>query len=142
MKFSEIDPRSWPELQPYLDTCVLPLSGLSGEESPAEATDKVARAGEWLSPVEEAFRGRTVTMPACHYGTGGTEFVRKINELISAWKKGGFRYVVLVGGQPMELSGVEADLYIRPAAGEDEPDAEAIVKSVTDLWQGRTKATN
>jgi len=139
MKFSEIDPESWPELQPYLDTCLLPLSGLTGGETPSEATEKVARTGEWLAPLEEAFRGRTVTMPAFHYGSGSPEHVGKINELIASWKRGGFRYVVLVCGQPLDLPAAGADLYICPAAEQEEPDAQAIAKSVADLWRSPKK---
>ncbi len=140
MKFSEIDPRSWPELQLYLDTCLLPLSGLTGEESPAEATEKVARTGDWLAPLEQAYRGRTVTMPAYHYVAGSPEHIRKINDLIANWRASGFRYVVLVSGHALELPGAQADLFLRPAAGEHEPDDQEIVKSVADLWRGRTKA--
>ncbi|MFB9275252.1 DUF2487 family protein [Cohnella cellulosilytica] len=140
MKFSEIDPQSWPELQPYLDTCLLPLSGLTGEESPSEATEKVARTGDWLAPLEEAFRGRTVTMPAYHYGADSPEHIRKVNELIASWRAGGFRYVVLVCGQPLELPGIDADLYVRPAAAPDEPDEQAIVQAVAGLWRSRAKA--
>ncbi|MFC4599055.1 DUF2487 family protein [Cohnella hongkongensis] len=140
MKFSEIDPLSWPELQPYLDTCLLPLSGLTGEESPSEATEKVARTGEWLAPLEEAFRGRTVTMPAYHYGAGGPEQVLQLNKLIASWRNGGFRYVVLVSGQPLKLPGVAADVYLHPASDSEPPDDRSITKSVADLWRSRTNA--
>ncbi|QTH44882.1 DUF2487 family protein [Cohnella sp. LGH] len=142
MKFSEIDPQSWPELQPYLDTCLLPLSGLTGQESPSEATEKVARTGEWLSPLEEAFRGRTVTMPAYHYGAGGPEHIGKINELIASWRNDGFRYVVLVCGQPIDLSEADADAYICPSAEQEEPDDRTIAQSVADLWRSRAKSAN
>ncbi|MFC4302856.1 DUF2487 family protein [Cohnella boryungensis] len=137
MKFSEIDPEAWPELQPYLDTCLLPLSGLTGEESPCEAADKIAMTGLWLSPLEEAFRGRTVTMPAFHYESEGPDRIGRLNALISSWKRNGFRYVVLVSGQPLDLEGAKAELVIRPDAEGDEPDARSVAKLLADLWRSR-----
>jgi len=135
MKFSEIGPESWPDLQPYMDTCLLPLSGLTGEESPFEATEAVASAGRWLTPLETAFRGRTVTMPAYHYGTDGPELVDELNRLIGLWKRAGFRYVVVVSGRPMRLDRLEADLYVRPGTEDEEPDGKALAKAVADLWK-------
>jgi len=138
MKFSEIDPESWPELQPYMDTCLLPLSGLTGEEAPGEATEAVARTGRWLSPLEQAFRGRTVTMPASHYESGGEEHTGRLNRLIASWKELGFRYVVVVCGRPLELPGLQADLYVRPGEEGEEPDDKALAKAVADMWRKRT----
>jgi len=136
MKFSEIGADSWPELQPYLDTCLLPLSGLTGEESPIEATDKVARTGQWLAPLEYAFRGRTVTMPAYHYDAGSYEHSERINQLIARWRKMGFRYVVIISGQPSEWhQHLLADLFIQPSAIEEEPNSQDITKLVSELWQ-------
>ncbi|QJD82441.1 DUF2487 family protein [Cohnella herbarum] len=137
MKFSEIDADSWPDLQPYLDTCLIPLSGLKGGEAPWEATEKVARAGQWLSPLEQAFRGRTVTMPAFHYDEEGSAQSDSINRLIAGWKKLGFRYVIVVSGQALEAGDqLQADLIIQPLDGEDEPDTGRISKAVAELWRG------
>ncbi|WP_256757317.1 DUF2487 family protein [Cohnella sp. WQ 127256] len=139
MKFSEIDEASWPDLQPYLDTCIIPLSGLTGEESPWEATDKVARTGQWLAPLEQAFKGRTVTMPAFHYDADGNEQTERINQLIANWRKVGFRYVIIVSGQSLEPKEyINADLIIYPGAEEVEPDSPLISKRVADLWRKPT----
>ncbi|MCD9021176.1 DUF2487 family protein [Cohnella silvisoli] len=136
MKFSEIDGDSWPELQPYLDTCLIPLSGLTGKESPWEATDKVARTGQWLAPIEQDFRGRTVTMPAIHYDIGGDGDAEQLNHLIGQWKKNGFRYVIVISGHLLEGSGkLDADLIIQPATEEDQPDSQLIGKAVASLWR-------
>ncbi|BBI33221.1 DUF2487 family protein [Cohnella abietis] len=141
MKFSEIDADSWPELQLYLDTCLIPLSGLTGEESPWEATDKLARVGGWLAPLEQAFRGRTVTMPAFHYDGEGVEHAERLNQLISRWRNNGFRYVIVISGQPLDWSGhLNADLIIQPNDAEDEPNDQAISKQIAELWRAR-KAT-
>ncbi len=137
MKFSEINADSWSELQPYLDTCLIPVSGLTGSESPWEAADKVARTGQWLEPLEQAFRGRTVTMPAFHYDAGDKLDKEKLNRLINQWKKNGFRYVIVISGQPVDLPGqLEADFVIQPQAEEEEgPDGARIRNSIAELWR-------
>jgi 23S rRNA (pseudouridine1915-N3)-methyltransferase len=139
MKFSEIGEESWPELQPYLDTCLIPLSGLTGEESPWEATEKVARTGQWLAPLEQAFRGRTVTMPAFHYDSGSSLTIEWLNRLIGQWKNSGFRYVIAISGQRLEGEvRLDADLIIQPGPEEDEPDSQLISKSVASMWRGQS----
>jgi 23S rRNA (pseudouridine1915-N3)-methyltransferase len=136
MKFNEIGEDSWPELQPYLDTCLIPLSGLTGEELPWEATEKVARTGQWLAPLEQAFRGRTVTMPAFHYDIGSSLTIERLNRLIGQWKNSGFRYVIVVSGQRLEGEArLDADLIIQPRAEEEEPDSQLIGKMVASLWR-------
>jgi 23S rRNA (pseudouridine1915-N3)-methyltransferase len=136
MKFSELTSESWPDLQLYLDTCIIPISGLTGAESPWEATDKVARTGQWLAPLEHTFHGRTVTMPAFHYYNGSSDDTEKLNGLCIQMRKSGFRYVIAICGQPLGLSEkVIADLIVQPASGKDEPDNGQIRKSVTELWK-------
>jgi 23S rRNA (pseudouridine1915-N3)-methyltransferase len=140
MKFSEINADSWPELQNYLDTCLIPVSGLTGAESPWETTDKVARTGQWLAPLEQAFRGRTVTMPAFHYDTGSLEDRERLNQLTRQWRTIGFRYIVAICGQPIELSWkLEVDLIIGPTNDDEVTDVEKIRKSVADLWRHPSK---
>jgi 23S rRNA (pseudouridine1915-N3)-methyltransferase len=136
MKFSEINADSWPELQNYLDTCLIPVSGLTGAESPWETTDKVALTGQWLAPLEQEFKGRTVTMPAFHYDTGSLEDRERLNQLAKQWRTNGFRYIVAICGQPMEMSWkLEVDLIIGPTNDDEVTDVEKIRKSVTDLWR-------
>ncbi|MFC5467748.1 DUF2487 family protein [Cohnella suwonensis] len=141
MKFSEIGEESWPDLQPYLDTCFLPLSGLTGEESPWDATEKIARTGEWLVPLEQAFRGRTVTMPAYHYNGLDNGRAAAINRLIRNCRSAGFRYVVVVSGHPLRLDEpLEADLVVQPESDDEQPEAAGIGKSVADLWRKPSSA--
>ncbi|MFC5403790.1 DUF2487 family protein [Cohnella soli] len=142
MKFNEIGEESWPNLQTYLDTCFIPLSGLTGEESPWEATEKIARTGDWLAPLEQAFRGRTVTMPAFHYnGNGEASRTGDINELIQNWRRLGFRYIVIISGQPLRMDEtLEADLIVQPASDDELPEADVIGKLVTELWRNPSAA--
>lgn len=135
MKFSELTAEDWAELAPYLDTALLPVTGLHGGETPYEATARVGAAGDWLAPLEAAFRGRTVTYPACHYIGPGEEAA--LNALCGALRQTGFRHVVVVSG----ISGwnaellSEADLLAAPGAPDEAPDAAALRRRIADLWK-------
>ncbi|MGO4375464.1 DUF2487 family protein, partial [Paenibacillus sp. MCAF20] len=67
MKFSEIEKEQWEELRPYLDTCLLPVTGMDGSEQPYEATEWLERLRDIMDLIEIPFKGRVVTYPACHY---------------------------------------------------------------------------
>jgi len=137
MKFSEFDRETWPALAPYLDTCLLPVTGLRGGETPDVMTDKAAAAGAWLSPVEQAFKGRTVTLPAHHYYDGGKQAQDNLNALCDNFRRVGFRYVVLVCGAADLLGkSLRADLILQPASMDETPDSEALRMKIVDLWQG------
>jgi len=140
VKFSEIDQASWPELQMYLDTCLIPVSGLTGVESPWEATEKVARTGQWLAPVEEAFLGRTVTMPAYHYDSSSREGIERLNQLCKLWRSNGFRYVIAVCGLPLALTNdLDVDLILQPTSQDEAADDDIIHKQITALWRQPSK---
>lgn len=145
MKFSEFDENSWPELQNYLDTCLISVSGLTGEEAPWEAAEKVARSGQWLAPLESAFHGRTVTMPAFHYVSSSHrshEDMERLNQLCKQWRTNGFRYIIAICGQPLGLSAeLNADLIFQPTNELEEPDIDSIRKAVTNLWRQSSKST-
>jgi 23S rRNA (pseudouridine1915-N3)-methyltransferase len=136
MKFSELDEAGWPELQPYLDTCLLPVTGLLGHEAPWEMAELAARTGEWLYPLEQAFKGRTVTLPAYHYHDGSQEESDKLSLLCKRHRMAGFRHVILVSGRAGLLKGVnEADLIVQPQLDEDRPDADALRAAVSAVWR-------
>ncbi|WP_027084933.1 DUF2487 family protein [Cohnella panacarvi] len=137
MKFNEISEESWAELQPFLDTCLLPVSGLTGAESPWEATERILKTGDWLSPLEKAFHGRTVTMPAYHYDRAGGDGSEGAKELVARLKKSGFRYVVVVSGQAggVPESVTEASLVVQPADDAEQPDPDALRQAVMAMWR-------
>ena len=141
MKFSEIDEASWAELQPFLDTCLLPVSGLTGEETPSEAADKAASTGSWLVPLEKSFTGRTVTLPAFHYYSRNDELdFERLNQLCRQLKKQGYRYVIAVCGIPKGLpEDLSADLVIQPDREDEQPDEDALRKAVSELWRNGPK---
>lgn len=143
MRFSELNEADWPDLQPYMDTCLLPVTGLNGTESPWEAKEKVGAAGDWLAPAEYAFKGRTVTMPAYHYYDGGEGAVERLREACRQLKRSGFRYVIIACGQTSGIAGVpEADLILQPDAESAVPDESAIRKSVSALWKEAALASD
>ncbi|MBN2984289.1 MULTISPECIES: DUF2487 family protein [Cohnella] len=138
MKFSEFDSLTWPGLQMYFDTCLLPVTGLTGRETPAEMTDKAAAVGDWLSPLETAFKGRAVTLPAYHYFDAEASADGELLERrCDALKAAGFRFVVVVSGTAGLLKALpaSADLLVQPARPEERPDAEAICRPVAALWK-------
>lgn len=94
VKFSEISRTSWTELQPYLDTCIIPFTGLSGSESPVEMTDSLEKLRDFLDIVETRYKGRIVTYPAFHYGK--QEDYKFLNEICHNIKKSGFKYVIIM----------------------------------------------
>ncbi|WP_161793413.1 DUF2487 family protein [Cohnella kolymensis] len=135
MRFSEIDEAGWAELQPFLDTCLLPISGLTGGETPAEATELAAKTGDWLAPLEQAFTGRTVTVPAFHYYSGDVDDKQRLNRLCGQLKKLGYRYVIVVCGRPNGFADVSADLIIQPVREDELPDEQRLRKEIADLWR-------
>ncbi|WP_276351580.1 DUF2487 domain-containing protein [Cohnella caldifontis] len=132
MKFSELTEASWPDLQPYMDTCLLPVTGLAGFEAPWEMAERAADTGDWLLPLEKAFKGRTVTLPALHYDAASD----KLKELCGRCRTAGFRYVILVCGKPGFVGDdAGADLVVQPSREGEEPDPDALFKAVSELWK-------
>lgn len=100
MKFSDIRREDWPELQPYVDTCLLPVTGLDASEPPWLATEKLERLRDLMDPLEIEFRGRLVTYPAYHYIAGEPD---ALPEICRRLKQSGFRYVIIVSSEPAAL---------------------------------------
>lgn len=115
MKFSDIEREKWDELSPYLDTCLLPVTGLTGKETPYEATEKLEELRDVLDLVEVPFKGRVVTYPACHYvadqeGAGGM-----IAHLVDQLRHSGFAYIIIAtANSALRLEGAGADLILKP----------------------------
>lgn len=115
MKFSEIDQSSWEGLRPYLDTCLLPVTGLTGTEQPWEATQELEYLRDVLDCAETPFKGRIVTYPAFHFdGQGGG--AESVNTVCRKLKEAGFRFVIVMTGHPAvaEIAYSNADLVLCP----------------------------
>jgi hypothetical protein len=137
MKFSEITEEQWDELGPFLDTCLLPVTGLDGTEKPWEAADSLEQLQFVLDELEIPYKGRIVTYPAYHY-TGFNEDTASSLEHISRHLKNsaGFRFVLLVSAKPelKTLRVPSADLLITAADIEKEGSGR-IRSSVESLWR-------
>ncbi len=147
MKFSEIQELQWEELRPYLDTCLLPVTGLRGTEAPWQAASELERLRDALDLLEIPFKGRTVTYPAVHFVPADSAETF-LGETCVRLKEAGFRYVVIVTAKSEEElvlnpDGLEgkADLLLRFTPDEllrSASDAKSrAAAEVTALWNGR-----
>lgn len=133
MKFSEIKKEEWPALKPYLDTCLLPITGLSAGVSPVEATEELEKLRDVLDLIERPYRGRTVTYPAWHFVIDHAKTAEQLRELVQELRSAsGFKFVILVTlteelGDQSELLG--ADLIITPS------NADEIPQMIESLWK-------
>ncbi len=139
LKFSEMTQDSWAELQLYLDTCLIPYTALSGEQSPVEVTEALERLRDFLDLVEIPFKGRIMTYPAFHYAN--PELSMTLNSLSAQLKSSGFKYVVIMSSDG-HLDGVEipsADLVLSRSllthtVGE-EGIARFVGEKIRELWK-------
>ncbi|WP_127530733.1 DUF2487 family protein [Paenibacillus kobensis] len=135
MKFSEIESSQWEELKPYLDTCLLPVTGLTGLEQPDEVTAALEQLRDVMDAIEIPFKGRVVTYPACHYiaEKSGSEFV---DTLCQSLKQAGFRYVIVVSAKfgQSQLNPASADLFIGPDSTGIIADDVMIGQAVRTMW--------
>lgn len=139
MKFSEIGKEQWDELSPYLDTCLLPVTGMTGTEKPYEATERLEELRDMLDLVEIPFKGRVVTYPACHYLLDGAESARGVEAIVKRLKDSGFAYVILATASGMlKLDECGADLVLNPSENGERPDPAVVARLVRDLWSGGT----
>ncbi|MFD0711176.1 DUF2487 family protein [Paenibacillus sp. GCM10027626] len=137
MKFSELTPDQWASLQPYLDTAVLPVTGLAGSEMPFEATEALESLRDVLDVLEIPFKGRIVTYPACHYCQWDEPGAKQIDNLCTSLKEAGFRHVIVVTAFPVaaeEAVKSSADLVIGMTAAGEPPTAEEVSRQVRELW--------
>ncbi|WP_274651628.1 DUF2487 family protein [Paenibacillus humicola] len=138
MKFSEFSGEQWAELQPYLDTALLPVTGLTGTEMPHEAAEALGRLRDVLALIEEPFTGRVVTYPAIQYGQWNADTQRTVSAVCANLRAAGFRYVIVAAAFPVQDEPPAlADLLF----GMDEqghlPDPGTVSAAVRELWLGR-----
>ncbi|PQP82014.1 DUF2487 domain-containing protein [Paenibacillus sp. PCH8] len=139
MKFSEMNQDSWAELQLYLDTCLIPYTALSGNQSPVEATEALERLRDFLDLVEIPFKGRIMTYPAFHYAH--SEMSMTLNSLSEQLKSSGFKYVVIMSSDG-EFGGAKissADLVLSRSALTREIGEEGLARyvgeKIRELWK-------
>lgn len=136
MKFSEFSESRWLELKPYMDTCLLPITGLTGTELPHEATAELEKLRDLMDRIEIPFKGRIVTYPASHYAdTDNADLAAE--RLCRSLKQAGFRFVIMVtASRFLKLSAPSSDLIVAPRDDGEWPDAADIAADVRRLWAG------
>lgn len=137
MKFSEVEEASWPELAPYFDTCLIPYTGLSGGETPWEATAALERLRDFMDLVEIPFKGRIVTYPAVQYGD--PEDMKLLNEVCRNVKSSGFKYVVVMSADVSltEEDVPESALVLsrrRMETSEGTPLSAVVSRKISEMW--------
>ncbi|MNJ51187.1 hypothetical protein D3C77_464850 [compost metagenome] len=137
MKFSEIEADTWEELRPYLDTCLIPVTGLSGSEQPYEVTAALERLRDVMDWIELPFKGRVVTYPSFQYGR--ENILSQINEICHNVKLSGFAYIIVVSADvnlPSERI-TNADLIVDPSwvEGIGSQEAGAVLgRQIQQMW--------
>jgi 23S rRNA (pseudouridine1915-N3)-methyltransferase len=96
MKFSEIQQIDWEELKPYLDTCLLPLTGISGEEPPWKVTESLEKLRDLMDFIEIPYKGRVVTYPALQYKLDEDQMIAAVDTLCHKLKAAQFKYVIII----------------------------------------------
>lgn len=132
MKFSDIREDDWLSLMPYLDTCLLPVTGLSGTEPPWLAARRLERLRDLLDLVEGPYRGRVVTYPAFQYLTA-TDLALELDRLCRNLKQVGFRFAIVALADGALLGGRSVpacDLLLT-----EEADPAFVREKLTALWQ-------
>ncbi|WP_284640191.1 DUF2487 family protein [Paenibacillus silviterrae] len=144
MKFSDIEEQGWAELAPFLDTCLLPITGMTGAEQPWEATRALEELRDALDGLEQPFKGRVVTYPALHYLPEGEAGELLLGRLCDKLRSSGFRYVVAVTAKSEEelpLSRGNRDLLLRVTPEElgtaPQDTKRRLMEEVTGLWAGK-----
>lgn len=136
MKFSDLSKEQWDELQPYLDTCLLPITGLSGEEAPWEAVVALERLRDVMDLIEQPYGGRVVTYPAVQYAASNdeAELQRTVNGICERLKKHHFSHVIVVTANEAfeHVTFSAADLVITSKQATNE--AEAISGLIESMW--------
>ncbi len=116
MKFNDIAAGDWSALKPYLDTCLLPVTGLRGDEQPWETTAALEKLRVALELVEIPYHGRVVTYPALHYMSGEAAETARI--VCAKLKEAGFRYVLVMTADESagswELDSADLVLTVNP----------------------------
>jgi 23S rRNA (pseudouridine1915-N3)-methyltransferase len=139
VKFSDIEKEQWAELQPYMDTCLLPVTGLTGNEQPWEATHKLEILRDAMEFIEVPYKGRVVTYPAVQYVNGQAAW-RQIDEICSNLKSSGYSYVIVMTASAAvseaSLAVPDLFLYVSPEELTASPDEARgrIRAQVQALW--------
>lgn len=140
MKFNDIDEHSWGEIRPFVDTCLLPLTGLTGQEAPWQVTRKLEKLRDLMDHVETPFRGRVITYPSVQYLEEEETQAAMVNKLCRRLKdSGGYRFVITItaNSKIAEMVFTESDMHITLDPDEEwtsQQLRDRIAERVGELW--------
>ena len=138
MKFSEISAEEWGSLQPYLDTCLLPVTGLGGIEHPYEATEQLENLRDIMELIEIPFKGRVVTYPAMHFFNGDEASQTMLEQICDSLKKTGFKYILIVTAKAdLEIAAHNVNIVLRPEPDGSLPSSSQVAIMMRELWNGQ-----
>ncbi len=131
MKFSDIKEQDWLHLQAYYDTCLLPITALTGGEAPWQMTMELEKLRDAIDLIEAPFKGRIVTIPVIQYSSDPLDYFNSyVASITEQLKKNGFKYVFAVSMneqlRDVQLKGVD-HLFIAPKKDE-------ITPLIAQLW--------
>ncbi|WP_141501484.1 DUF2487 family protein [Paenibacillus luteus] len=138
MKFSEITKEQWEELSPYLDTCLLPVTGITKAVPPYQATEWLEQLRDLMDLIEIPFKGRVVTYPAWHYVDDNVQLEIQIEQWCSSMKSLGFRYMIVVtANSELNVNSAAVDLCFKPGTGGALPLQTEVSEAIRGLWSGQ-----
>lgn len=138
MKFSEITKEQWEELSPYLDTCLLPVTGITEAVPPYQATEWLEQLRDLMDLIEIPFKGRVVTYPAWHYVDVNVQLETQIEQWCSSMKRLGFRYMIVVtANSELNVNSAAVDLCFKPGMGGVLPLQTEVSEAIRGLWSGQ-----
>jgi 23S rRNA (pseudouridine1915-N3)-methyltransferase len=141
MKFNDIEKDNWDGLKPYLDTCLLPLTGLTGSETPWQVTEALERLRDLMDLVEIPYKGRIVTYPSFQYLLEEGSIIAEVNALCRKLKSSQFKYVILISADMKiaEINFEDCDLMITSKLQISEASAPnaLVAEQVSDLWRSK-----
>ncbi len=146
MKFSDIEEAQWPELKPYLDTILLPITGLSGVEEPWEATRGLEELRDLIDASEGQFRGRIVVYPAYHY-ISESRFEEEMKAISGHLRAQGFAYMIMAvrGEASLHNENNYCDLLLSYSDYEGMNNTEMkkdVQGKIVSLWQSKPTSSN
>lgn len=146
MKFSDIEKEQWPELKPYLDTILLPVTGLNGTEEPWEAANGLEELRDLIDAAEAPFRGRIIVYPAYHY-ISESSLEEELHIICNRMRTNGFTYVIIAirGDARLQTDNDLCDLvlsypyYKGLTVGEMKKDVQ---RKIISIWHAKLSTSN
>jgi hypothetical protein len=114
MKFDAVPKEQWPQWEAYVDTVLIPWSALCGSEMPWEMHGRLALVRDVMEPLERAFAGRVLTIPAVHYGVGDAGW-QEVSTVARMCRVRGVAFVVVAAPHvPTGMCSKAVDLIVCP----------------------------